>query len=120
MWGIGGASLEVTEAESGPEAEVLVWEGKGQVRQALFVLFLPLCTVLGEGKAGKQNSGRLDSAPGDWCLLSVIRALHLLRPVFSMAVPGAFCQPGGSVLVCLPGLPGKVRMAGEDARALMS
>jgi hypothetical protein len=34
---------------------------------------------------------------------------HHCPPVFS-AVPGALCQPGGSVLVCLPGLSGEVTL----------
>ncbi|XP_045390039.1 peroxisomal membrane protein 2 isoform X1 [Lemur catta] len=38
---------------------------------------------------------------------------HQLHPA---AVPGAFCQPGGSVLVRLPGLSGEVRMARENMR----
>lgn len=45
-------------------------------------------------------------------------ASHLLWPVFSLAVPGAFCQPGGSVLVRVPGLPGEVRMAQRERHPL--
>ncbi|XP_047618495.1 peroxisomal membrane protein 2 isoform X3 [Phacochoerus africanus] len=36
-----------------------------------------------------------------------------LRP---FAVPGAFCQRGGSVLVCLPGLSGEVKMSWRECQ----
>uniref|UniRef100_A0A8I5TZR0 PGAM family member 5, mitochondrial serine/threonine protein phosphatase n=1 Tax=Pongo abelii TaxID=9601 RepID=A0A8I5TZR0_PONAB len=40
---------------------------------------------------------------------------HQLRP---SEVPGALCQPGSSVLVCLPGLLGEVTTAGRTSGAL--
>lgn len=44
-------------------------------------------------------------------LISVPRAfLFLPYHLFSLAVPGAFCKLGGSVLVRLPGLSGEVKM----------
>lgn len=39
-----------------------------------------------------------------------------LWPVFALAVPGACCQPGVSVLVRLPGLSGEVKVAWSERR----
>ncbi|KAM5311573.1 peroxisomal membrane protein 2 isoform 2-T4 [Glossophaga mutica] len=71
------------------------------------------------GRWRRQGEERLLAGAADQLAHLDPGAVHQrqLRPG---AVPGALRQPGGRVLVRLPGLPGEVRTAAEDVRALLS
>lgn len=88
-------------------------------RHSVLVTPLAQCFVWNKGSVntiGGRWTDQWMSCPGRSVSSKYGQGFTLLWSVFSLAVPSAFCEPGVSVLVHLPGLSGEVKMTWSECR----